>query len=53
MLFIRDLCRQLDMDQKDLFSFFLHLRKIYTDEEIFDIFNNDNYSISKSFIHYQ
>ena len=47
MLFIRDLCRQLDMDKKDLFSFFLHLRKIHSDEEIFDIFNNDNYSISK------
>ena len=47
MLFIQDLCRQLSMDKKDLFSFFLHSRNQKTDEEIFELFNNDNYDISK------
>ena len=46
-LFIQDLCRQLSMDKKDLFSFFLHSRNQKTDEEIFELFNNDNYDISK------
>ena len=46
-LFIQNLCRQLSMDKKDLFSFFLHNRKNKTPEEIFELFNNDNYDISK------
>ena len=28
-LFIKTLCQQLSMDQKDMFSFFIHLRKLY------------------------
>ena len=46
-LFIQDLCKQLNMDIKDMFSYFLHLRKIYTIDEIIDLFDNENYEISK------
>ena len=46
-LFIQNLCRQLNMDIKDMFSFFLHLRNIYTLEEIIEIFDNENYEIGK------
>ena len=47
MLFIHNLCLQLTMDEKDLFSFFLDLRKKKTDDEIYAIFNENNYDISK------
>ena len=33
-LFIQSLCMQLSMDQKDLFAFFLTLKKQYTEDEI-------------------
>ena len=33
-LFIQNLCMQLSMDQKDLFAFFLTLKKQYTEDEI-------------------
>jgi hypothetical protein len=33
-LFIQNLCMQLSMDQKDMFAFFLTLRKQYSDDEI-------------------
>ena len=46
-LFIQDLCKQLNMDIKDMFSYFLHLRNKFTIEEIIDLFNNENYEISK------
>tara|TARA_B100000470_G_C19774000_1_gene384404 strand:- start:647 stop:1618 length:972 start_codon:yes stop_codon:yes gene_type:complete len=46
-LFIQNLCRQLNMDIKDMFSFFLHLRNTYTLEEIIEIFDNENYEIGK------
>ena len=46
-LFIQDLCKQLNMDIKDMFSYFLHLRNKFTIDEIIDIFNNENYEISK------
>jgi len=46
-LFIQNLCRQLNMDIKDMFSFFLHLRNIYTLEEIIELFDNENYEIGK------
>ena len=35
------------MDKKDLFSFFLHMRKKYRIDEIYTLFNNDNYNINK------
>ena len=46
-LFIQNLCKQLNMDKKDLFSFFMDLKKKHSIEEIIDIFNNDNYDINK------
>jgi len=47
ILFIQNLSKQLDMDKKDLFSFFLHLRKTKDIDDIFLLFNNDNYDINK------
>jgi len=46
-LFIQNLCKQLNMDKNDLFSYFVYLRKKYTIDEINDLFNNENYEISK------
>jgi len=47
MLFIQNLCQQLNMDKKDVFSYFLHLRQNNTDEQIYELFDNDNYQINK------
>lgn len=47
MLFMQNLCQQLSMDKKDVFSYFMHLRNTYSEEEIYDMFDNDNYSINK------
>lgn len=47
MLFIQNLCQQLSMDKKDVFSFFLSLRQKHSDEEIYELFDNDNYQINK------
>lgn len=44
-LFIQNLCQQLSMDQKDMFSFFLNLRNQYDDETIYGLF--ENYEINK------
>ena len=44
-LFIKTLCQQLSMDQKDMFSFFIHLRKLYDEEEIYSML--ENYEVSK------
>ena len=44
-LFIQNLCQQLGMDKKDLFTFFLHIKNKYTDIEILTLF--ENYEISK------
>ena len=46
MLFIQNLCNQLNMDKKDMFSFFINLRKTYSIEEIYDLFDNENYNIN-------
>jgi len=46
-LFFQDLCKQLNMDKKDLFSYFMDLRKKYTIEDIIKLFDNDNYEINK------
>ena len=35
------------MDIKDMFSYFLHLKNIYSLDEIIDLFDNENYEISK------
>ena len=44
-LFIQNLCQQLGMDKKDVFSFFLDLKNKYEDNEISGLF--ENYEITK------
>jgi replication factor C subunit 1 len=44
-IFIQDLCLQLGMDKKDLFSFFLHLKNTYDENQIVSLF--ENYEINK------
>tara|TARA_B110000438_G_C15776716_1_gene634363 strand:- start:248 stop:1534 length:1287 start_codon:yes stop_codon:yes gene_type:complete len=46
-LFFQNLCKQLNMDRKDLFSFFMNLRKEHSIEKIIELFDNDNYDINK------
>jgi DNA polymerase III delta prime subunit len=43
--FIQNLCQQLAMDKKDIFSFFLDLKNKYDDSELLSLF--ENYEISK------
>ena len=44
-LFIQDLCQQLGMDKKDIFSFFLDIRNKYDEAEMTLLF--ENYEITK------
>jgi hypothetical protein len=44
-LFIQNLCQQLGMDKKDLFSFFLELKNKYDDTQLLLLF--ENYEITK------
>ena len=44
-IFIQNLCQQLGMDKKDIFSLFLDLKNKYTDNEIVTLF--ENYDITK------
>ena len=46
-IFIQTLCNKLVMDKKDLFSFFIKLRENKEIDEIYILFNNENYDISK------
>lgn len=39
-VFIQNLCQQLGMDKKDLFSFFLDIKKKHNDAELLDLFEN-------------
>jgi len=43
--FIQNFCQQLNMDKKDIFSFFLELKSKYDDNTIINIF--ENYEITK------
>lgn len=45
IIFIQNLCLQLGMDKKDIFSLFLHLKNKYEDAEIITMF--ENYEITK------
>ena len=45
-LFIQDLCQQLGMDKKDIFSFFLDIRNKYDEAEMTLLF--ENYEIRRS-----
>ena len=44
-LFIQNLCQQLGMDKKDLFTFFLELKNNYDDNQLVILF--ENYEITK------
>lgn len=44
-IFIQNLCQQLGMDKKDMFSFFNELREKYDDTQIINLF--ENYEITK------
>jgi hypothetical protein len=44
-LFIQNLCQQLGMDKKDIFSFFIDLKNKYEDNEMLTFF--ENYEITK------
>ena len=46
-LFIQNLCKQLNMDIKDMISFFMNLRKQKSPEDIYEMFDINNYEISK------
>ena len=46
-LFINNLCRQLSMDVKDMFSYFINLRNEHDLEYIIELFNDENYEINK------
>ena len=35
VIFIQNLCQNLNMDKKDVFSYFLHLRNNHDDEEVY------------------
>ena len=47
MLFTQNLCEELNMDKKDMFSYFLNLREKLSIDEIYEVFDNDNYDINK------
>ena len=47
ILFIQKLCEQLNMDREDMFCFFLNLKKTHSIDEIYTLFEDDNYDISK------
>jgi len=44
-IFIQDLCQQLSMDKKDLFGFFISIKNIYDENQIYNLF--ENYEINK------
>jgi len=44
-IFIQNLCQNLNMDKKDVFSYFLHLRNKYDDEEVYNMLSD--YEINK------
>jgi DNA polymerase III delta prime subunit len=47
ILFVQKLCEQLNMDRQDMFCYFSNLKNTHSIEEIYTIFENDNYDISK------
>ncbi len=44
-IFIQNLCQQLGMDKKDMYSFFIHIKETMSEEEIIELF--ENYEITK------
>ena len=47
MLFTQNLCDELNMDKKDMLSYFFNLRKNNTLDKIYEIFDNENFNINK------
>lgn len=47
MLFLNELCQKLLMDKKDILGFFITIREEYSMNNIYDMFNNENYEMSK------
>ena len=46
-LFIQNLCKQLNMDIKDMLSYFCYLKSKYQIDEIIELFESNNYEINK------
>tara|TARA_Y100000389_G_C17453296_1_gene516288 strand:+ start:468 stop:1739 length:1272 start_codon:yes stop_codon:yes gene_type:complete len=46
-VFIQMLCRELNMDKKDMLSYFSFLKNKYSLEEMYELFNEDVYEIKK------
>jgi hypothetical protein len=44
-IFIQNLCQQLSMDKKDLYGFFISIKNMYDDNQIYNLF--ENYDINK------
>ena len=44
-IFIQNLCQQLSMDKKDLYGFFISIKNMYDDNQIYNLF--ENYEITK------
>jgi len=44
-IFIQNLCQQLSMDKKDLYGFFISIKNMYDDNQIYNLF--ENYEINK------
>ena len=47
MLFLNELCQKLLMDKKDIIGFFITIREENSMNYIYDMFNNENYEMSK------
>jgi replication factor C subunit 1 len=47
MIFIQTLCEELNMDRKDMLSYFISLKNKYKIDDIYTIFDNQNYNINK------
>ena len=47
LTFIQNFCQQLNMEKNDLISYFIHLKNTSSMEDIYLLFDNDNYSITK------
>lgn len=46
-LFIQNLCQQLNMDKKDMLSYFIYLKNTEEYDNILELFQNNNYEINK------
>ena len=45
LLFIQNLCQELGFDKKDMFGFFLEIKKNLTEDEIYNLF--ESYEVTK------